>query len=443
MNPEFQRYQWLEVPSHRLLSLPAVLLLVFLAAWLGGGRDVFPVVTELTIGLLVIIWGTRLAADAVLGEVVNRTWDNQRMSAMTPWDMTWGKLLGSTIYTWYGAGWCVVGFALGVGGSLTDLLRLVMAGLEAQALALMISLLLMRRGLHSLRGQVTAAQFLAVVIVLPYVTLVQIAPGAVVPWYGLEISATVFAFMSQMVFLAWTVGAIYWLMRVELQYPATQWPWVVFVAFVAFYAAGFDALLPAVLAGAGIKGMAGRLLAAFCGTILLTYAATFVEPKDPQRLKFLVNTARAEGMVGLVDLTPTWAFGFGVAVVLGLVVVVDLMLSTPPGTTARAAVPLFVVAVLLFTVRDISMIYILVLHERARRGHSAAVVYLILVYFVAPVALSGAGQEALLPILWPNLGGPLELVVIPVLIQAVIALVVVSQRWRAASTIQPEHATMP
>ena len=40
------------------------------------------------------------------------------MSALDAWKFAWGKVLGSTIYTWYGAGICLLAAAWGMSGRL-------------------------------------------------------------------------------------------------------------------------------------------------------------------------------------------------------------------------------------------------------------------------------------------------------------------------------------
>ena len=46
-------------------------------------------------------WGSHRAGDSVLDELRERTWDSQRMSALNPWSMTWGKLCGATAIPWF------------------------------------------------------------------------------------------------------------------------------------------------------------------------------------------------------------------------------------------------------------------------------------------------------------------------------------------------------
>jgi hypothetical protein len=102
MNPEFQRNLWLEASPRRVAWAAVTLILIYVAAGLmargsadgqlaalsGAGSVVFVVCG--------MIWGSRATGGSVLGEIADRTWDFQRLSALTPWSMTWGKLRTST-----------------------------------------------------------------------------------------------------------------------------------------------------------------------------------------------------------------------------------------------------------------------------------------------------------------------------------------------------------
>ena len=110
MNPEFRRNLWLEFSDQRLVAMPVIMGALFLLAFLFNGRELDQhtgMVASFTYIVLIFLWGTRLAAESVLHEVNNRTWDLQRMSAIGAWQMAWGKLFGATAYAWYGAFICL------------------------------------------------------------------------------------------------------------------------------------------------------------------------------------------------------------------------------------------------------------------------------------------------------------------------------------------------
>ena len=106
MNPELRRNLWLQFSLTRLLLAPVAIGALLTLTWVVSDRSLAAVaeVARAIYYLLVILWGTRRAADLVADEIAGGTWDGQRMSALGAWQMSWGKLLGGTSYVWYAAG---------------------------------------------------------------------------------------------------------------------------------------------------------------------------------------------------------------------------------------------------------------------------------------------------------------------------------------------------
>jgi len=95
--------------------------------------------------LLTLVWGTRLAGDALINEIRDHTWDQQRMTSISPWSMAWGKLFGITIYVWYGAVICLAVFTVtaslvGQTDIIKNLIIMVSIGVLAQGVAMLMSL---------------------------------------------------------------------------------------------------------------------------------------------------------------------------------------------------------------------------------------------------------------------------------------------------------------
>src|SRR6201999_1389879 len=103
---------------HRAIAMPIVLGVIFYIAsqlYLGSKESEVGSATTGIFFLLVKIWGGHKAADSVLDEVNDNTWDFQKLSALSPWSLAFGKLFGSSIYCWYGG---LIAFAVAVGISL-------------------------------------------------------------------------------------------------------------------------------------------------------------------------------------------------------------------------------------------------------------------------------------------------------------------------------------
>ena len=87
-NPEFRRHVWLELTPHRLVVMPVLLAMIFLLVGMSAdtARGNAIAFTALAIfALLCPLWGARLTVDSVADEFRDKTWDTQRMFALTSW----------------------------------------------------------------------------------------------------------------------------------------------------------------------------------------------------------------------------------------------------------------------------------------------------------------------------------------------------------------------
>ena len=268
LNPEIQRNLWLEFSLHRLLAMPIVLMLIFFIASKldGGSKMTQPFMMVETAGgalffLLVKIWGGHKAAEAVIEEVNDNTWDFQKLSALSPWDLTVGKLFGGTSYAWYGG---MIAYAVAVvAGSFhwspyelfLFAASLLLDGLIVHATALFTSLIAIqnRNGAHNkmrvlpyhLAGlgvsSIFAASFFRNGGWLNDwhhpdnpITHLRLA------WYGMDFDIIPFMIVTSAILLAWLVAGIYWQMRNQMRMRTGPWLWLGFVIFWLVYSAGFE-----------------------------------------------------------------------------------------------------------------------------------------------------------------------------------------------------------
>ncbi len=438
MNPEFKRNLILELSVQRLIAMPAILFLVYTVAGLSGEAAVVVWIAKAVMIVLPVVWGSRLAADSVLGEVSTRTWDGQRMSALGPWTMSWGKLLGSTVFVWYATAISVPVFLYWSGGQFGELARLILLGLFGQSVALLASLVLLRLRPRRLRFQVTLAQLIALGAASSYWSLMHwdyIDPA----WYGFRVVGTVFPVLSAIAFLGWAWLGIYRLMRGELQFRCWPWGWSAFVLFCAVYVAGFSfsdvvGLHSDLVAAPGVEPVL-RLSLAFITVAALTWAAAYVEPKGFVALRRWSMSLFRRDAVRTLEATPMWAPSLLMTVAAGVILSL-LWFASPDARNVFEAVAeidslaAFVVAVLLFLSRDIALFHFLTLDGRAQRAHLAALVYITVLYALFPMILASLDLDGLLPVLLPMpVGNPL-LIILPVLIQVGLVAGLLVWRWR-------------
>jgi hypothetical protein len=436
LNPEFQRNLWLQLSPQRLIAAPAILGLGVLAVELADGdRAGLGFMARITFFVLVAVWGTRRAADSVADEVVGGTWDSQRMSAIGAWPMSWGKLLGSTIYVWYCAALCLAIYVyallpgMALDRFLVDVAILVGVGLLGQAVAMADCLLFLGRGPAIRRIQVMASQVIGLVVVLGLPIGLSMNPAAVAQdvtfdWYGIAADAAVFTMVSVWAFAGWALLAVYRLMRQELQYRNYPFIWLAFVVFLVVYAEG---CLYRDLMEAGIS-VGAWLVAPAAITAVLTYVMLFLQPKDVVRYRWF-GSALFHGNVRVaLRLTPLWlpTFLLTVGLTAGFVLL-DLSepAAFPPELRYVPALPEVVsgawasaLAILLFMARDIALVLVLSFASRFRRASLAAVLYLLVLYLLLPAIVGLLGGGALLPLLLPVPGASPALTVLAPLVEA-------------------------
>jgi hypothetical protein len=395
MNPEIVRNAWIETTPVRLVLMVVVLGLIFAVAHFIGvvtpgaapgapAASVFGAASTLG-SLILILWGARNAAEGVLGEIKDRTWDFQRLSALSPFAMTIGKLFGPTLYVWFGGALClsamvISGYAAGdalkgvVGAALDpgfEAARLALSGLLAQSVALAVALSLNRSG-AKLGG---ASSIVALVAGLVAVWIVGAALGvgsflrameesvpAVSTWWGwAEPAPRAFEGAGWIIFAAFGALAVWRLMRRELQLPSTSWAFLSFALFLPFYFAGFQETNE-------------RASVAYFVAHLVTIAAAFIEPKSLVGLRRLISRGKRDGIGVLIAEAPATLIALAVALATAILAITLAVGSDKPDGV-------FVIAAMAgFLVRDVAIILFFHLRRDARRAGFASLLTLALAY---------------------------------------------------------------
>ncbi len=448
INPELRRNFWLELTPQRLVAMPVVLGLIFTLVLLvsGGGVEDLVVPGQLAFYALVLIWGCRRAVAGMANEVQEGTWDWQRMSAIGPWSMVWGKLLGSTVFVWYGAAISLAAVVAGglEAGPAKDILleaaAMVGAGLLGHTVSLAAALAWLRKIRPARRVPVTLCQLLGLAVgykLSPASTAEVLgfsAWSASIDWYGFLFDGRTFLLASLLVFLGWALLASHRLMQGELQVRMRPWAWLAFTLFAMVYV---DGLFLGRCAGCTESAL-GWIVAPYVVATLSAYFALFVEPKDVVRTRTLLAALRGGDWRRAATLAPFWL----VAVLLFVVVGGSALALTLTITHSWDFLPVLVfvlddrvvVAGMLahfgFVVRDFCLILALNFGARRGRADMAAVIYLAVLYLLGPWILSaagfGEGRALLLPGSpdwpWLNVGAAI--------LQAVAGVAVLAWRWR-------------
>ncbi|SDG57020.1 hypothetical protein [Roseospirillum parvum] len=458
MNPELIRNWRLELSPARLaLMLVGVVAIALLVVADETPHDAadglhgwFRVLFYLTAG----VWGTRRAAAAITEEVAQGTWDAQRMSAMGPWTLTWGKLFGATAQAWV-VGLVCLGLSL-AGPALFDpslLSRheqvhtaafdlLLVFGGQAVALASALALLALDRARHA-QGATLAQTIALAVGANAFTAAIALAErDTPLNWWGLPLSGSQLALLGLALFALSGVLVAWRLMRQELSHfdlpGSLPWGWLGMSGLGMAYAAG--------LAG-GIDDPTFRhsvgLAAAYGVAAAATYVAILFEPKDPLRLKALNLRWREGKRAETLALLPGWAVtlplaalcaialalvGEGLAHELGRQMFDDDSLEQ----VLRALIQMPLLG-LLFILRDLLVAHLVFTRwagRRPRRAPLMTLTVLLIAYLLLPAILLGLGWQAPRPFLVPALDLGWGIAVGAPLLEIALLAILVWRPWR-------------
>jgi hypothetical protein len=417
MNPEFQRNVWLELTPRRLGLMIVLLGLAFFAAAVSSGSDSqlgsVPETARWLYYAIVVVWGTRNAALAMVGEIRDRTWDMQRLSAIEPGAMTWGKLFGATVYNWFGGAICLAvllgetAIHQGPAATLIDLVYYLAVGVIAQAAALLASLVAVRRRPSHSRFDVFVYQVVGLAAGMAVYTVWSAADPAgllhkmatdFVVWWGRTYDTRLFLLVSLAIFTAWTLVGCYREMRVELKMKNGTLVWLAFLIFVGVYVAGFDAWLATDKAMLGWDAGSRRLALAATSFALLTYMMVVLEPKDRVHYRWL-GSQLAAGRIGAAwNGLQAWMMAYAATLLCGAVLLALLHQHGPDDPNA----PALVAAGLGFLTRDVWIFVLMRALPGRRRSDLAALAVLLALYVFAPAILNGLGLKSLLFVFYPQ-----------------------------------------
>ncbi|ABK44316.1 hypothetical protein Mmc1_1808 [Magnetococcus marinus MC-1] len=453
LNPEFLRNLWIEMSLHRLIVMPIVLGGLFYLSWMTSSVNTLWNPRNfliLTYTVLVMMWGVPQAGDSVIQEILHRTWDSQRMSILSPWSMTWGKLLGSTIFTWYG-GIMVLGMLYAVMHlhypyfPTTRLHQLLLysvgCGLLGQSLSLLLSLLSIHGGSLPRRRYISGPLAVGLVVSLLYllgVIFFLVVPDAekeMVFWHGWQTTLPTFTLYSLASFLLWSWLGLYRLMSQELQKPTGPLVWIAFLIFLCWYGAGFIQLSPSMEAG---DQQMLQLWLAQAIMALLTYFAAFFESKNLLSYRKTLYYARRGAWRNLWHTIPLWWVGLCLltAMLLNSLMSPFRLEFTQATLLFSGNAPIHLkwamLAALLFMFRDLALMQLIYLNPNGQRARATIILYLLVLYILLPsVAATLGAAHITAPLFFPMAGYDPILIVSPPMVEALVVIGLAWSRWKS------------
>ncbi len=406
-NPEFQRQLWLTWSLTRALVMPTLLGLAAAAVALAA-RDGHEAATHLAraavIGFVLVVWlyGSREAGASVVDEIRDRTWDQQRMGAVQPWPMTWGKLLGSTSLAWWGGAICAGVYAAaavqaGVPQWPLTLVTLIAGGLALQALA---SLLNLHMALFDERLAARGGLWWLLVLALWGLGPISLlGESGARGWWGAMMSGAVLTAGSACLIAACLVVALWRRTAEALAVRQLPWAWPLLCVVLAVWSAGF--VQDAAVQGGWTTGLASLTVIAG-GLTLLTLVS---EANDRTRWAAIrARAARGEWRRALERL-PLWPVSLVLALAAALLVALVGAGQPESGTRnlidAIRTEDLMALTIVLMLVRDCALATALAWRTRVRRPVGAFLLCLLVLYVLLPWLAGALELKPALHVLLP------------------------------------------
>ncbi|MGE4220144.1 MAG: hypothetical protein AB7G39_11900 [Alphaproteobacteria bacterium] len=446
MNPEFRRNLWLEFSAQRLIAMPLVLGLALAAAHVSGDdpiqKSTFTAsAAEGLFWIVAVLWGTRLAAGAVIGEVRDRTWDGQRLSALDPWTMAWGKLFGSTAYAWFGGGLCLAAYLVAETFAtgrvpVLDAVLMVAVTLLCHATGLLSSLVYLGRRPSLQRANVSLFQAIGLLPAVIYQMATVLEPSG--NWYDLALGGDAFMTVSFAAFAGWAVLGVYRRMRTTLQFRARPWAWTLFNLFLTGWLLGF-------VSEPGWRW--SGFLAGFLLSAAWTYLLLLVEPKDLVGYRRALRDLRTGAWGRALEGMPLWSLNAIFCVLLALAILATAPAANLPPEAGFGALvdhlsagemppsvlqhfEVVLAAALLFLLRDIAIMLFASMGQRTQRAELAAAVYWLVLYIALPILVLTVTGGQFSAFFYPTGIDGTALAIGAPLAEAILAWAAVAVRWR-------------
>lgn len=396
-NPEFIRNTWTELTPKRLAAMPLLLITVYFLAYMLTENAPYPLLPALPLLFYMIftyIWGTRLAAEAVVREINAKTWPSQIMTSMPPVKMAIGKLFGSTVYIWYGNIICLALYLLSfklqadklppvtVRYLAEDVLIFILLGLCAHIMPLLVSL-------HSIRWRhffeqfdLTFFQFTGLPALLPLYFVLTGRGDMPVQWYGSVYPLRHLIIIFSAIFMAWGFAAIVNQIKTEFGQEPYPVSWFLFTLTLVAVLFGFNnpesRIIPLHYFGT---------MTAFFAVLCLTYLTICGESNMALRPHMVLKYFKTRQYKRLFMIMPRSLVTIPVIIALAVILKCQIGAENSEGATAYS---FMVSAMIFFMLRDFCFIYLWSLFAQGNEKETTVVPVLITLttYTVVPVILS-------------------------------------------------------
>lgn len=427
MNPEFQRQLWLQFTPMRLVVLPLLLLIGFAAVGLSASVDVYSALAlagAAMFAMLVFGLGGYAAIASVQDEVSEHTWDQQRMSALSPWTMVWGKALGAASYGWYGGALAALvafpcALLAGQAALAVHWLELgLLSGLSLHLLVIAVHLQLVKAGgRQSRRGNGFS---LLVLLLLASQLTSLLGRTETLVWWGWSFDYLGFMLLTAALLLVCAAVGAWRTMADLLALRQIGWGWPALALVATVYASGF-AEAGDYLPTMGLSGLS------IC--LVLTYFALLAEPQTRPQWQRLMKSLREGRWRAAAQQWPRWTTSLVLALPFaGLCVSLSLVASDAWARLLNHA-PLFALILVLLALRDCMLALFFYFAPQGRRPVLAFVTAMVSLYVLLPWLLKAAHSHVLKGFVLP-LDAQGSVAIVWAIAHVVMAFLLLRWRWQ-------------
>ena len=425
MNPEFQRNLYLEFSVARLIGMPLFLMIIFALTYAIDNQKLTESTANISIivyVLIILFWGARQTAESLLEEIRNHTWDIQKTSALSPWSLTWGKLLGSTLFNWYGGLLCLFTYSIATPARETVFLVWIYAisgGILAQSLGLLTSLLAVRRKQMTVSILYYGVIFCSLPFFIPLLFDADYSRGQV-DWYSIRLDSQVFMAISLLLACFWAVVGVYRLLAEELQIRTLPWVWLSFIGFLVLYFTGL--IIGDLNSSQASKFGIGECSFVVCGC--LTYLLILSDNNNPMTVRKLWLYSEQAQWQRVLEQIPCWLIS------LLLLIPVSLYLTLFRDVETLEKMTIYPIPSFLLLVRDCAVILFFSYAANAKRAAGLSFLYLLLIYWILPAIFIEGGAEGMAAVFLPLFSDNIAFALIFAGGQAALAGFFLYQRWQ-------------
>lgn len=412
MNPEFKRNLWLSFSMPRLIGMPAILALIFLAVGMNVELSKLGSTAATLFVGIVWLWGTKNAAAAISDEQRDHTWDQQRMSALSPWEMTWGKLFGATLFNWYGGALCLLMLLVAElpsnpSSAISKALSMIAIGLLLHGTALVINLQLGQSNLaQNRRGSFNLLLAIPALFMMP--NLLEISDSPII-WWDRSFMPLQFQLLAGTFFAICSIFAAWRLMQNALQVRTLPWAWPLFACLLAVFLAGFKHEQFAMLGLIISSGM--------------TYAMLFAEPNGYTVWQRIITRIQSKNGHGALINLPLWPTTLLLSFAFAL-------LASGSGVGEFSKLSSSPLTIALILLRDSAICLFLAFNNNNKRVLASSLLYLAIINGLLPFLAHSSGLESLASILMPISHTSAMASILISAIHAAIAVGLVIWRWQ-------------